>query len=72
MARGMGGHSPSMVMHHLKGLKTDMFPIGKKDILQQVQKNGAPKEVMDVLNGLPDKDYNSLPDIMKGIGSAEF
>jgi len=51
MTRGLGGHSPANVTHHLKGIH---FPAKKQDLVKQAKKNGAEKDIMDVLNGMPD------------------
>jgi hypothetical protein len=33
------------------------YPVHKKDFIQHVKKPGASKEVMDVLESLPDKEF---------------
>ncbi len=42
-----------------KALKDIDYPVHKKDLIQHAKKHGADKDVMDVLEGLPDKEYNS-------------
>ncbi len=68
MTMGMGGHSPSNILHHLKG--TD-FPANKGDLVQKAKSNGADQEILDVLNQLPDQDYSSMADVLKGVGKVE-
>ena len=46
MTRGMGGHSPSNVSAHLKGID---FPAEKDDLCRQAEENGAKPAVMEVL-----------------------
>ena len=68
MTRGLGGHSPANVTHHLKGIH---LPAKKQDLLKQAQMNGAERDVMDVLNGMPDEEFASIADVMKAVGEAE-
>lgn len=67
MARGMGGHSPSNVTHHLKGIH---FPADKKALLQQARKNHAPREVMQELEAMPEQEYVSVAEIMKAFSQS--
>ncbi|GLK58602.1 DUF2795 domain-containing protein [Azotobacter vinelandii] len=66
MSRGMGGHSPSNISHHLKGID---FPAGRHDLLKQAERNGADEDVLDTLKRMPDERYESMADVMKGYGS---
>lgn len=68
MARGVGGHSPANVSHHLKGID---FPANKDDLVRHAQQGGAEKEVMEVLHQMPDREYGSMADVMKGVGEVE-
>lgn len=68
MTRGLGGHSPANVTHHLKGIH---FPAKKQDLVQQARKNGAEKDIMDVLNGMPDQEFASIAEVMQAAGKAE-
>ena len=65
MTRGLGGHSPANVTHHLKGIH---FPAKKQDLVKQAKKNGAEKDVMEVLNGMPDAEFASIAEVMKAVG----
>lgn len=65
MARGVGGHSPSNVAQYLKGID---FPAHLQDMIQQAQKNHADKEVIEELKNMPDQEYGSMADVMKGYG----
>ncbi|WP_407297527.1 DUF2795 domain-containing protein [Stutzerimonas zhaodongensis] len=67
MTRGVGGESPANVTTYLKGID---YPAQKEDLLQHAQKNGAEPEVLDVLKGMPDQEYNNMADVMKGYGEA--
>lgn len=68
MTRGVGGHSPANVAHHLKGIH---FPAKKRDLVQQARNNGAEKDVMEVLNGVPDQEFATIADVMKAVGEVE-
>ncbi len=57
--------SPAQVEYYLKGIS---FPANKKDIIQQAEDNGADKPVLNILESLRDKEYNSPIDISKAIG----
>lgn len=67
MARGMGGHSVADITHHLKGIG---FPAGKDDLLAQAKENGAEDDIMQILDSMPDEDFQSIADVMKAVGSA--
>jgi hypothetical protein len=68
MARGMGGHSPANITHHLKGID---FPADKSDLAKHAKQQGADQEILEVLNKMPDGKYETMADVMKGIGKAE-
>lgn len=67
MTRGLGGESPSNVSLHLKGID---FPAGRDDLSKQAEKNGAPQEVLDVIENMPDDDFENMADVMKAYGEA--
>lgn len=68
MTRGMGGHSVSNITHHLKGIH---FPAKHRDILSLARKNGADKDIMEILQAMPEQDYASVAEIMKAVGAVE-
>jgi len=68
MTRGMGGHSPSNVAHHLKGIH---FPARKRDLLRQAEDNDAGPDILDMIENMPEMDYESMADIMKACGEAD-
>jgi hypothetical protein len=65
MTRGMGGKSPSNVTHHLKGID---FPASRDDLVKHARRQGAERDVLDTLEKLPDEQYRSMADVMKGYG----
>jgi uncharacterized protein DUF2795 len=68
MARGPAGDSPINVTHHLKGIH---FPAKKPDLIQHAKQNGAPSEVMQAIEAMPDQNYETMADVMKGFKQAE-
>lgn len=63
---GAGGKSVANITHHLKGID---FPAKKQDILKHAKQNGADKTVLDALGQMPDQEYGSMADVMKGYGA---
>jgi len=67
MTRGVGGESPSNVALHLKGID---FPCKKKDLVAHVRKNQPDPAVLDVLGGLPEREYMNMAEVMEGFKEA--
>ncbi len=44
------------------------FPSGKDGLISHARDNGAPDEVIDLLNSLPEQDYHSPIDVSEAIG----
>jgi hypothetical protein len=66
---GRSGHvSPAIVVKYLKGMH---YPAEKKNMVDSAQNKDAPEDVMNLINKLPDKTYNSPIDITKEIGKIE-
>ncbi|MEA1673613.1 DUF2795 domain-containing protein [Nitrospirillum sp. BR 11163] len=68
MTRGLGGHSPANVAHYLRGVD---FPADKQALIRKAKENGAEGEVLDMLEAMPDADYETAADVMKGYGAAD-
>ena len=68
MARGVGGRSPANIARSLKGIH---FLVGKQDLVEHAKKNDADKEVIEVLEQLPDRRYGTMADVEKGVGEVE-
>ncbi|MDZ5649819.1 DUF2795 domain-containing protein [Nitrospirillum sp. BR 11828] len=68
MTRGLGGHSPANVAHYLKGID---FPADKQALIRKAKENGAEGDVLDMLEAMPDTDYETAADVMKGYGEAD-
>lgn len=50
---------------YLKGVD---YPASKSDLLSKAKANGAPSEVIDMINGLPADNFNSPVDVAKAFG----
>jgi hypothetical protein len=57
--------SPAQVEKSIKGIK---FPASKQDLIQQAEGNNANDDVLNILDNVPDKQFNSPVDISKAIG----
>jgi hypothetical protein len=66
---GKSGHvSPAIVERYLAGMH---YPAEKQKLVSNAQQKNAPGDVMNLINNLPDKTYNSPIDITKEIGKIE-
>jgi hypothetical protein len=65
--RQHGGGSVAEVTHSLKGVE---FPAKKSDLLDQARKNHAERAVLDLIEAMPDQEYGTMADVMKGYGKA--
>ena len=68
MTRGLGGHSPANVSHHLKGIG---FPASKRDLIQHARRNGAEGAVLEVLEAFPEDEFGSMAEVVKAYGEAD-
>lgn len=48
-----------------KSLKNMDYPAKKQDLIEHAKKNNASKEVMEVLQSLPEKEYTNAADVSK-------
>lgn len=48
-----------------KALKDMDYPASKEKLIQHAKKHSASKEVMQVLDELPDKEYTNAADVSK-------
>lgn len=65
---GVSGRNVANVTHHLQGID---FPANKQDLIKQAESNGADQDVIQVLQGLPDRQYTNMADVMQGYGEAD-
>ncbi len=60
--------SASNFATYLKGIG---FPVNKQNLLRHVEHNGAPDEIKRDVQNMPERDYSSVADIMKGFGQVK-
>ena len=67
MATETSARSAANISHTLRGSN---FPLDKQGLLDQARQNNADENTMNVLQGLPDRQYGSMADVEKGLGQA--
>jgi len=65
MTRGVGGQSPANVQNYLEGVH---YPSRKQDLISAARKNGAPREIVDVLEKLPGDEFGGPQEVMRAYG----
>ncbi len=60
--------NPVQVQKFLKGID---YPCSKQDLLKTAKNESADQRVMDILNQLPNKQYQKPTDVTKEIGKIE-
>ncbi|WP_240664403.1 DUF2795 domain-containing protein [Methanosarcina sp. MSH10X1] len=56
------GSPPIETQKALKGMD---YPAGKKEIIKKARDNKAPKEVIEILEDIPDREYENAADVSK-------
>lgn len=57
--------NPIAVERYLKGVD---YLASKHDLTQCAEQNNAPEDIMDIINQLPEQQYQSPVDISKAVG----
>lgn len=60
--------NPITVQKHLHGVD---YPASKEDLIKTAEAQNAPQEVIDMLQRLPDVEYETPADLMKEAGAQE-
>lgn len=60
--------SPAAVERYLKGVD---FPCDKDDLIEQARGNGAPSDVIHVMEGFSEKEYGSPVDVAKEVSRVQ-
>lgn len=68
MTRGLGGKAPANLQAHLKGAH---YPAKKDELLSVARKNGAPSEIIDLLQQLTEEEFGGPQDVMKAYGELD-
>lgn len=56
-----GGINPTDIQKHLEGVT---WPVGKDDLVQVLQRNGAPDKVVDKIQESDLSQFNGIQDVM--------
>lgn len=59
------GVSSFDLQHYLKGMS---YPSGKDGLINKAHENQAPRNVIDLLSNLPDREFHSAADVNKAVG----
>jgi hypothetical protein len=54
--------------HYLQGMD---YPSRKGDLIRKARENQAPRDVIDLINNLPDREFNSTVDVSRAVGEIE-
>ncbi len=68
MAANANKVSPAEVTHALKGVN---FPAARHDLVGHAKSHKADANVIRVIKQLPEQEYRSMADVMKGVGKIE-
>jgi hypothetical protein len=60
--------SPAAIERYLKGIH---FPVNKNNLIEHAQQQGAPSDVLSVLNRFDEQEYHSVIDISKEVSRVE-
>ena len=69
MIRGIGGTSPANVQAYLRGVH---YPASNKDLIATAKRNGAPREILQVLEQMPEDEFGGPQDVMKAYGELDL
>ena len=64
----MTQQSAANVEHHLAGT---LFPASKEDLLVRARDHGAGQDMLEVLESLPEEEFETLDDLMKACGESD-
>lgn len=56
------------VQRHLKGID---YPAQKQDLIEHAMQQGAPEEVLAMLEELPEQEYGGPTDVTKAVSQSE-
>lgn len=62
----MANSSPIEVQKYLKGVD---YPAKKEDLVEAAKKNGADQEICEMIEHLPNQEFEKPTDITKAMGS---
>ncbi len=53
------------LQHYLQGMD---YPSRKEGLVRKARENQAPRDVIDLINNLPDREFNSTVDVSRAVG----
>lgn len=53
------------LQHYLQGVS---YPSRKDGLIRRAIENQAPRDVIDLINNLPDREFNSTVDVSRAVG----
>lgn len=56
------------ISQYLSGIN---FPCSKQDLINHARRSNAPEDVLQALQRIPDRTYNSMADVLSGVGRVE-
>ncbi len=59
--------NPLKIQHYLGGVD---YPVGRQELLDKAHENGAPADVVGVLEHIEDKEYATPAEVTKAASSA--
>jgi hypothetical protein len=68
MTRGLGGKAPANLQSYLKGAH---YPANKNDLVSLARQNGAPGEIVELLEDLEEQEFGGPQDVMKAYGGLD-
>lgn len=68
MTRGLGGKAPANLQSYLKGAH---YPTQRDDLVSIARNNGAPGEIIELLEQLPEEEFGGPQDVMKAYGELD-
>lgn len=57
----------SHVSNFIKGIS---FPCSKQDLIDDAEENDAPDSILNMLEKLPERQYESVNDVIESVGRA--
>jgi hypothetical protein len=67
-SREVPHESPSQLAHYLHGVH---LPASKADLKAEAKKNHSPPDMLKLIDKLPERSFQTMPDIMKAVGEVE-
>ena len=68
MPDGIGRRSLASIMTFLEGVD---FPCYKEDVINTAEINDAPDEVFDILEQIPDSEYETMSQLQNAVRQAQ-